>query len=330
MGIYDGYKTPREGMRWSRRWAVLWVVLSCSALPWVPASAAGGRLHTVFMILFENASWRDIQGSADAPYLNHRLLPQASYARAYRGPRHGTLHPSLPNYIWLEAGDNLGIRDDAPPAAHHLATHRHLVSLLRRAGITWRSYQQGIRGDRCPLRSHGNYRPKHNPMVYFDDVTGNNDPASRDCIRHIRPLAELGTALRAGTVARYNFISPDLCHDMHSSCAPLHNRIKQGDAWLQTWIPRIRASAAYRHGGVIFITWDEAWFSIPHCIHSDCPIGMIVLSPLAKGHGYSNSIAYDHSSTLKTVQEILGVGPLLRAAGNSETRDLRDLFARFP
>lgn len=317
------------------------LVRACTALTLIativstaisPASAAQTKasLKTVFLIMMENASWSDIKGNDDAPYLNQTLLPKASYAEAYRGPQNGNLHPSLPNYIWLEAGDNLGIEDDSPPAAHHLATDKHLVSLLRTAGVSWRSYQQGIRGDRCPLRAHGRYRPKHNPMVYFDDVTGGNDPASRRCIRHIRPLAELGGALRAGTVARYNFIAPDLCHDMHSDCAPLHNRIRQGDDWLRTWIPRILASAAYRRGGVIFITWDEAWFSVPHCIHSDCPIGMIVLSPLAKGHGYSNSVPYDHSSTLKTIQEILGVTPLLRAAGDPRTGDLRDLFSSFP
>jgi hypothetical protein len=44
---------------------------------------------------------------------------------------------------------------------------------------------------------------------------------------------------------------------------------------------------------------------------------MFLLSRFAKGGGkrtYSNSIDYDHSSTLKTLQEILGVEPLLGAA----------------
>src|SRR5437667_11926742 len=57
------------------------------------------------------------------------------------------------------------------------------------------------------------------------------------------------------------------------------------------------------------------------------PIGMIVLSPKGKGGGYSNTIAYDHSSTLRTVQEIFGVTPLGRAA---TATDLRDLFVSFP
>lgn len=314
----------------------LLTVLSGLALAGAPAVSTAhepGTIHglkTVFIIVLENEDWSNIKGSPDAPYINRELLPKASHAEAYRGPLNGALHPSLPNYIWLEAGSNLGIEDDAPPAAHHLATDRHLVTLLERAGVSWRSYQQGIRGDRCPLTAHGHYRPKHDPMVYFDDVTDGNKPHARRCIRHVRPLREMREDLARDTVARYNFIAPDQCHDMHSRCPPLDNRLKQGDEWLSRWIPAIMKSKAYRRGGVIFITWDEAWFSIPHCMRSNCPIGMIVLSPLAKGHGYSNKIPYDHSSTLKTVQEILGVSPLLRAAGDPRVRDLRDLFSAFP
>lgn len=49
----------------------------------------------------------------------------------------------------------------------------------------------------------------------------------------------------------------------------------------------------------------------------------------AKGGGkspYSNNIHYDHSSTLKTLEEIFGVEPLLGAAADPHTNDLSDLF----
>ncbi len=55
---------------------------------------------------------------------------------------------------------------------------------------------------------------------------------------------------------------------------------------------------------------------------------MIVLSPFGKGHGYQNSIHYTHGSTLRTMQEIFAVNPLLGDAAN-ET-DLSDLFMLFP
>ena len=86
-------------------------------------------------------------------------------------------------------------------------------------------------------------------------------------------------------------------------------------------LPTILNSQAYQNGGVVFITWDEGE-------GGDGPIGMIVLSPDAKGGGYSNTIHYTHSSTLHTIEEIFGVTPLLGDAANAT--DLRDLFTTFP
>src|SRR5437870_822730 len=147
------------------------------------------------------------------------------------------------------------------------------------------------------------------------------NPSAPYCIAHVRPYAELEADLNAGTVARYNFITPNVCDDMHSSCAPLNDRVKQGDMWLSTEVPKILASQAYADDGALFITWDEAETG-------DGPIGMIVLSPLGKGGGYSNSIHYTHSSTLRTVEEIFGVSPLLGDA--AQATDLADLFVAFP
>jgi hypothetical protein len=139
----------------------------------------------------------------------------------------------------------------------------------------------------------------------------------------VRPYTELATDLQNGTVARYNFITPNVCDDMHDSCSPTNDPIKQGDTWLSTEVPKILNSQAYKSGGALFITWDEGE-------GGDGPIGMIVLSPFAKGGGYNNAIHYTHSSTLKTMEEIFGVSPLLGDASSSGTSDLRDLFTTFP
>ncbi len=285
------------------------------------APASGHAIKTVFLILMENHNWSDIKGSPSAPYINTKLLPAASHAEKYFD-NPASAHPSLPNYLWLEAGDNLGILDDAPPSTNHQATTNHLVTLLQGAGVTWRAYQEGISGTTCPITSTGKYAPKHNPMIYFDDVAG-KPPASTsaNCIAHVRPYAELSTDLTGNKVARYNFITPDLCNDMHDSCAPSNDAILQGDTWLATEVPKIQASDAYKNGGAIFITWDESE-------GGEFPIGMIVLSPLAKGNGYSNDTKYFHSSMLRTVQEIFGVTPLIRDAANQPS--LSDLFTSYP
>lgn len=282
-------------------------------------SSPGHAITTVFLILMENHNWSDIEQNPSAPYINTTLLPMASYAQSYYNPP--GLHPSEPNYLWLEAGTNFGITDDADPRANHQATPEHLVTLLNHAGISWTSYQENISGTTCPLVSSGLYAAKHNPMVYFDDVTDSNDLHSATCIAHVRPYAELPAALEQNSVARYNFITPNLCNDMHGAGRCLSSLIARGDAWLAAEVPHILNSQAYQQGGVLIITWDEGE-------GGDGPIGMIVLSPLAKGGGYTNTIHYTHSSTLRTLQEIFGVTPLLGDA--AQATDLRDLFTVFP
>lgn len=159
-------------------------------------------------------------------------------------------------------------------------------------------------------------------MVYFDDVTGTNSTSSQNCIQHVRPYTELASDLENNAVARYNFITPNLCDDMHSStgCAT-SDPIQNGDTWLSTEVPKILASRAYQNNSVLFITWDESE-------GGDFPIGMIVLSPKVKQPGYANSIPYNHGSTLRSVQEIFGVTPLL--GGATTSTDLADLFVSFP
>ena len=242
----------------------------------------------------ENTDWSSVKNSASAPYINRTLLPIASHAERYYNPPN--LHSSLPNYLWLEAGTNFGILDNNLPAQNHQGTSNHLVNLLEAAGISWKAYQEdegagAFDGTDCPFTHEGNfYDVNHNPFVYFDDVTGNMNPNAPRCLQHVRPYSEFLTDLANNTVARYNFITPHLCHDMHSACAPLNDPVLQGDSWLSTEVPNILASQAYRNNGVLFITWDES-------DSVDGPIGMIVLSPKGKGAGYSNTIAYDHSST---------------------------------
>jgi len=76
---------------------------------------------------------------------------------------------------------------------------------------------------------------------------------------------------------------------------------------------------AYLNGGALFLVWDEA-------ASND---GRSHDRALAKAkRGYSNTIAYDHSSTLRTMQEIFGVTPMIRDAANAT--DLSDLFVSFP
>ncbi len=279
-------------------------------------------IKTVFIIVEENANWSDITPS-NMPYLWKTLIPMGGYAKQYYNPPRS--HPSEPNYIWLEAGDNLGLTTDNDPSASNSSkSTRHLVTYLNHAGISWKTYQEDISGTDCPLSCVGKYAPKHNPFIFFQDVTDNNRSSSAYCIAHVRPFHELANDLANNAVARYNFIVPNLCNDMHDTCSGKVSRQETADNWLKNIVPQILSSQAYKNGGVLFITWDEGEGTDASGKTIDGPIGLIVLSPLAKVN-YSNSVHYSHSSLLRTLQEIFGVTPLLRHAASAAS--LSDFFA---
>jgi hypothetical protein len=270
------------------------------------------NVQTVFLILMENVSWPDIVNGTNAPYINNVLLPQSSYAsNMFIVP--GTFG-SLPQYLWLESGTNWGVTTDSnDPASHHFATTNHLVIQLQNAGISWKSYQESINGATCPTASSGLYAAFHNPFVYFDDIFLD----ATNCTNHIRPYTELARDLANNTVARYNFITPNLCNCMHGGTGcPSANRILVGDTWLSNEIPRIMGSQAYSNNGAILITWDEGTANVGG------PFGTIVLSPLAKGGGYRLTNRLDHTATFRTLQEIFHVSLLFAAKTGTNLGDL--------
>lgn len=269
-------------------------------------------VKTVFIIMMENHDWSTILGSSFCPYINNTLLPISSYCSDYNNPPGN--HPSEPNYLWLMAGTAFGIGNDNPPSVNHLSSTNNLFTQLDRAGISWKTYQEDISGNNIPDVNNGEYAVRHNPFVFFDSVRTN----LIYCTNHVRPYTELGRDLTNNTVPRFNFLVPNVTNDMHDPSPGSPSTRKQGDDWLARELPKILNSQAYSNGGAIFITWDEGTGS------SDGPIGMIVLSPRAKGGGYNNSIYYDHSSTLRTVQNIFGLRPYLEDAAYAT--DLSDLF----
>ena len=313
----------------------------------------------VFIILMENHNWTgnnsaassgdpDIKGSSLAPYINS-LIPLRAHAEQYFNPPRN--HPSLPNYLWLEAGTNFGILDDNLPLRKHgrkvlngQTTTVHLVTQLVNAGITWKAYAEPdyLNPDfnDCPL-TFSEVDVDHVAFVYFSDTTNGFSSSSANCIAHVRPYSHLATDLASGTActpalitagtpcyAQYNFITPNLCHDGHESVSPCNpsdptDNTLRGDTWLKNvGVPTITNSSVYTTDGALFIVWDEAEDS---GTFSDGPIGMFVLSPFAKTN-YQSIIHYDHSSMLKTFQEIFGVTPLLGGVASSSTNDLSDFF----
>jgi hypothetical protein len=296
----------------------------------VPAAKARAQSDApiVFLIVIENRNWTGsggISGSSEAPYINKTLVPIAAVANNYFNPPGN--HPSLPNYLWMEAGKNLGVHADGLPSEYHQSTHAHLSQLLQNAGIPWRAYEESISGKVCPLEREGPvdssgstlYEPRHFPQIYFDDMTDDRNPKSSYCIERARPFTALAGDLKDNKIGRYNFVTPNMCDDGHDPCGG--NAIAHVDTWLKDNLPTILNSAQYKAGNVVvFITADEAQ-------NGDGPIPFLALGDGLK-RGYKNEVHYTHSSLLRTLEEIFKVSPMLGDAANAT--DLSDLFSTFP
>ncbi|PYJ80674.1 MAG: hypothetical protein DME22_23610, partial [Verrucomicrobia bacterium] len=103
--------------------------------------AGVGSIQTVWIVMMENTDWSTFPDNSDAPYINS-LLPRFAHAENYRSFN----HPSLPNYITLEAGDDLGLNDGSwlPGSAHSQSTTDHLTTYLKNKGISWKAYSENL------------------------------------------------------------------------------------------------------------------------------------------------------------------------------------------
>ncbi|PYX57910.1 MAG: hypothetical protein DMG76_10545 [Acidobacteria bacterium] len=108
----------------------------------ITAQAAPQSKHNiqkVFIILMENHNWTgtqdstSIEGSRYAPYINNTLLAMASHAEQFFNPP--GIHPSLPKYLWLEAGTNFGILDDSDPISHPCVDFLEVLGELSKVAI---------------------------------------------------------------------------------------------------------------------------------------------------------------------------------------------------
>jgi phospholipase C len=272
------------------------------------------KTGTVFTIVMENHSRGEIFGNSQAPYIN-QLANDNAVALGYHD---SYVHPSEPNYLWMVAGQNFGVLDDADPAGHHIATTSHLADQIEAAGLTWKTYQESM-GAPCGLSSHGRYAAKHNPFVYFNDINGWDGSAFHPelrCNDHVVDYAQLDVDIANHAVPNYVFITPNLDNDMHDK------PISVGDRWLAAELPKLLATDAYKNGGVIFLLWDEGG-GTP--VSDDPPF--IAISPNA-AQGMKSQVDYDTSSYLKTVQSILGVTelPCADAVERTDVLAMTDLF----
>jgi phosphatidylinositol-3-phosphatase len=281
-----------------------------------PTGAGVSRPPTrIVVVILENHSYADIVGNPSAPFLNGTIVPNALTLT----DMHANAHPSLPNYVWLAAGQACGATNDHD-------WNRSCASVfdqLQQAGAGWAVYAEGYPGDanHCSLASTSDrlandYARKHVPPLLFTSTS-----SGAACTDHVRNFPGDKVADNAPPAANFHgvdlpgltFVVPNLCHDMHNrslQCRGGGGGVAAADAWLRlNWADLVAGAGPT---GVVVLTWDEA-------DDGDPPIPTFVAGQRLAGTGTQDGGRYDHASTLRAIQDTFGL-PCL--AGACQARPL--------
>jgi hypothetical protein len=164
----------------------------------------------------------------------------------------------------------------------HTAT---LAEQLSADGLAWGAYVEGIgegaaEPSTCPHPALGGADGNHvptpadpyvtwrDPFAYFESVTDN-----ASCASSIVGIGRLAPSLEAAkSTPALSYIVPDRCHDgSEEPCAPGQpTGLAATDSFLSTVVPEIESSPAYKTGGLIAITFDQAPQSGPDADSSGC------------------------------------------------------------
>jgi len=254
----------------------------------------------VFVIVGENKSLFQIN-SSNAPYIINTLKPKSAWFTDYNNVAWG----SLANYVALTSGQYASCQTNGPCGSFNVP------SIFSQVGNgAWKDWNESMPSN-CYPKSAGSasalnaYKPGHNPALYYGGLP---------CSTYDVPAGTTGPddmsffnkALAAGTVPKYNFITPNLCEDGYHSCNGA-NTVTEFNNFLKKEIPLIKASPAFGSNGVIFVTFDEG--NVPT---KNPNTMMAVTGPQVKVGTYS--AYYDHYSTLRTIEKGLGLSYLANAS----------------
>jgi len=352
---------------------LLVVALSVSALlvTAAPATAALPPVRHVFVIVLENKGVEDTFGPTgwvNAPYLSRELPAQGQLMLRY----YGIGHNSLDNYIAMVSGQppTPATKDDCPDPLTSVGTASvppyglaagngclypsnflTIADQLAAAGFTWKGYNQGIPSPCSMVKSSGNYARKHNPFVFFDSLR-----ESAQCQANDVGLDGLDTDLQSvATTPNLAYIVPDQCADGHTACPstfPFGNPItddqdglRQADAFLKQWVPKILASPAFKQDGLLIVTFDEAVEPTACCNEQPGPAdpqpgayadgtpgpgggdtGSVLISPFV-APGSVNANEYNHYSLLRSLEDLFGLSHLGYAAQDGLVPFGSDVFS---
>jgi hypothetical protein len=337
--------------------ALLLAIALLAAATTTAQAATLPPIKHVWIVVLENKDYDMTFGGTKppAPYLAKTLPSQGQLLTHY----YGIGHESLDNYITMLSGQPPNIHTQAdcqffteftgsvgsdgvavgqgcvyPPEVKTIGDQ------LESKGLTWKEYAEDM-GTACnhpDLNAHdetqtaGNdsqYATRHNPFVYFHSII--DRPI---CKTNVLDLSKLDADLAsASTTPSYSFITPDLCSDGHdATCADGKSPggYEGMNAFLQTWIPKLTRSPAYKEGGLVIVTFDEAEDDNSDCCNEPMSpntpnnsgpspgngggrVGAVLLSPYVKA-GSVNDTPYNHYSLLRSMEDLFGLDHLAYAA----------------
>lgn len=263
-----------------------------------PGSATVPPFGHVFVIVGENKSLYQLN-SWNAPYIINTLKPGSAWFTNYNDVAVG----SLADYVALTSGQYAPCETTGP------CGQQNVPSIFSQLGYgDWRDWNESMPSG-CYTRKAGDtttlnaYKPGHNPALYFSGLP---------CSAYDVPAGTTGpddmsffnNALAAGTVPKYNFITPNLCEASYQSCNGA-NIVSEYSSFLQKEIPLIEASPAFGSDGVIFVTYDEGH------PRGDANTMMAVIGPQVQAGIHYRY--FDHYSTLATIEKGLGLPCLANA-----------------
>jgi acid phosphatase len=121
----------------------------------------------------------------------------------------------------------------------------------------------------------------------------------------------LTTDLNGSSPPSFVWYTPNLTNDEHDGS------VQQGDAFLSAFIPGVQATAWYKAGGQIIITWDES-----DTDNSGINGGggghvpTIVVSAALKAHPQQYAGNVDSAGLLHSIEDVYGVGHLGGSSGD--------------
>jgi hypothetical protein len=243
-----------------------------------------------------------------------------------------------------------------------------IANQMTAAGFTWRDYNEDMGADPsresvvCGRPALGQrdgtqtatatdeYATRHDPFVYFHSIIDDTTLCDTHVVSFPPPGSPGPNLLTqdlasVSTTPNYVFITPDLCDDGHD--APCANGdpggLVQINTFLQTVVPEITGSPAFKQNGLLIITFDEAATSDTSSCCGEIPgpnspepgvngpgggdVGAVLLSPCI-APGTVSETPYNHYTMLGSIENIFGLPHLGYAALPGETYFGSDIYNR--